>query len=1080
MKTFLAHPALWFLHSSFFILHLSAAAATNDLTSALQKGLFEEEANHNLEAAAQAYQTVSAQFDKDRKLAATAIFRLGEVYRKQGKTNEATAQYERIVREFADQPTLVTLSRQNLSATQPGGKSPITKPSTEAADETTRKLVAEAERDSTEATELIKRIKSLEGDKARMLVQQSLPNAVMDSLMKQLAEAEQKVAALKIDYHPEHPTMRSAVALLKIVQDQCDTQIVSALTTLEFKRDVAEKRLAALRVPPVGQSSAPPAAEPSRTTDEEEKEIRRIQAMIQNSPDLINAPVSEGGVTPLWSAASSGQLRVAKFLLDAGAVVDQRAGGGSPIHRAAAAGHKAMVELLLDHKADANGRDTSGKTPLHSAAENGFQSVVETLLARKADVNAQTKKNQETPLHLAAGKGHSAMVELLVAKGAQLDVKDARGRTALASASYSGHALVVKRLLEARADANIPDSEGRNALSHAAEKGHLEVVRALLEGKADPNIGKLNLPLAMAARGKRQEIAEALLQAGADANLAGKLSSPVGTPNQPSFGSGGPGPFGPYVPLQIAVAQLDAAMVKLLLKFKADANAKDLWSTPPSPLTRWILGDAEILRAFLDAGADANAEAWQEWPLLVQASVDGNATAVELLLAHGAKPNVEGHEGRSSLNYAAEKICLKCVELLLEAKADANAATRDGITALHWALNLGAKEMVEALIAHGADVNRKTQSGETPLHWAMRIGKNGIGSAKMAELLLAKGADPNMRNNDGNTPLDFAKAQSASPRFGGVGAMPLPGVGLPTIPTRALRQPDGTPAENQPVDVAALLRQHGALDDLPDFNSIRFTRQGIAQPQKVFAKGPKLTNQFTLLETVMAFYNQQTVTINSQVVRQPAHQAFLFPDFGRIIIRRPSQKAGGGKDQEIKASLLNRSNLVDCAKDVPVEFGDVIEIPERIHALNEGSTDPVREMEQSFVDTKFRANQSLLLQGRNYPTNEVIRVMKKADEAKATTQRWECLQKSVQLVVAGEPTTFTVDSWKEGFLSQALAKTEARAVLRSSSDLSRVKVTRKAATGKSNALTVDVSNNPQRNDDLWLRDGDVIEVPDKP
>lgn len=78
-------------------------AATNDLSRALQKGLFEEEANHNLEAAAQAYQSVATQFDKDRKLAATAIFRLGEVYRKQGKTNEANAQYERILREFSDQ-----------------------------------------------------------------------------------------------------------------------------------------------------------------------------------------------------------------------------------------------------------------------------------------------------------------------------------------------------------------------------------------------------------------------------------------------------------------------------------------------------------------------------------------------------------------------------------------------------------------------------------------------------------------------------------------------------------------------------------------------------------------------------------------------------------------------------------------------------------------------------------------------------------------------------------------------------------------------------------------------------------------
>src|SRR5436190_1041962 len=47
----------------------SGFCATNDLTSALQKGLFEEEANHNLDAAIQAYQAVIKQFDRDRKLA---------------------------------------------------------------------------------------------------------------------------------------------------------------------------------------------------------------------------------------------------------------------------------------------------------------------------------------------------------------------------------------------------------------------------------------------------------------------------------------------------------------------------------------------------------------------------------------------------------------------------------------------------------------------------------------------------------------------------------------------------------------------------------------------------------------------------------------------------------------------------------------------------------------------------------------------------------------------------------------------------------------------------------------------------
>ena len=89
-------------------------AATNNLTSLLQQGLFEEEANRNLDAAIASYQSLATQFDKDRQVAATAVFRLGECYRKLGKTNEAVLQYERIILEFPDQQTLATLSRQNL------------------------------------------------------------------------------------------------------------------------------------------------------------------------------------------------------------------------------------------------------------------------------------------------------------------------------------------------------------------------------------------------------------------------------------------------------------------------------------------------------------------------------------------------------------------------------------------------------------------------------------------------------------------------------------------------------------------------------------------------------------------------------------------------------------------------------------------------------------------------------------------------------------------------------------------------------------------------------------------------------
>lgn len=201
--------------------------------------------------------------------------------------------------------------------------------------------------------------------------------------------------------------------------------------------------------------------------------------------------------------------------------------------------------------------------------------------------------------------------------------------------------------------------------------------------------------------------------------------------------------------------------------------------------------------------------------------------------------------------------------------------------------------------------------------------------------------------------------------------------------------------------------------------------------------------------------------------------ALPFPDFARIIIRRPSAKPGG-KDQEIKVSLLNNSNVMDCAHDVPVQFGDVIEIPESVHALNAAMPNPVREMEEA---TKISGRLTGVPPGSSF-AERLQAITKENTSAYRTTA--QCLQKSVQLVVAGETTTFQVNSWKEGFLSAALGKTEARSALRSSSDLSRVQVTRKTgSSAKPAVFTVDVSDPSSCNDDLWLQDGDVIEVPEK-
>ena len=118
---------------------------------------------------------------------------------------------------------------------------------------------------------------------------------------------------------------------------------------------------------------------------DEDQEIQRIQQMIQNSPDLINRASSDEG-TPLFSAASKDQMRVAGFLLDHGADVNAPAGTHgkiwdtwTPLMAAADYGHKTMVDLLLSRGADVNWKNKGGETALYRAVLRGFQAVTEGL-----------------------------------------------------------------------------------------------------------------------------------------------------------------------------------------------------------------------------------------------------------------------------------------------------------------------------------------------------------------------------------------------------------------------------------------------------------------------------------------------------------------------------------------------------------------------------------------------------------------------------------------------------------------------------------------------------------------------------
>ena len=141
-------------------------------------------------------------------------------------------------------------------------------------------------------------------------------------------------------------------------------------------------------------------------------------------------PTAKAPDISIHEAASSGNIEAVKKHLTAGADVNAKNGGGTPLHFAALLGRKEIAEMLISKGADVNAKDEFGYTPLHHAAWNGHTEIAGLLITTDADVNA--KDGWEwTPLHIAANKSHKETIELLIAKGADVNALNNKSDTPL-------------------------------------------------------------------------------------------------------------------------------------------------------------------------------------------------------------------------------------------------------------------------------------------------------------------------------------------------------------------------------------------------------------------------------------------------------------------------------------------------------------------------------------------------------------------------------------------------------------------------------------------------------------------------
>jgi ankyrin repeat domain-containing protein 50 len=191
------------------------------------------------------------------------------------------------------------------------------------------------------------------------------------------------------------------------------------------------------------------------------------------------------GMTPLIVSAEVGDNTMVLLLLEKGADIEAKTHDGrTALRRAAENGHEAAVRILLERRADVDAKNEFGWTVLHRAAENGHEATVRVLLEHWADVDAKAAFRW-TALHRAAENGHEATVRVLLEHRADINVKDESGGTALHRAAENGHETTMRVLLEYRADVDARDEYGGTALHRAAENGHEATMRVLLEHRAD-------------------------------------------------------------------------------------------------------------------------------------------------------------------------------------------------------------------------------------------------------------------------------------------------------------------------------------------------------------------------------------------------------------------------------------------------------------------------------------------------------------------------------------------------------------------------------------------------------------------
>ncbi len=244
-------------------------------------------------------------------------------------------------------------------------------------------------------------------------------------------------------------------------------------------------------------------------------------------------------------------------------------------------------------------------------------------------------------VYTALELNHTGILKLLLASGAQTP-EDMPGL--FLAVGFDSLDLLKKELAK-KPDVNACYGGRRTALNLAASNGKLDIARALLEAGADPDLAcSVGLtPLIWTARAGKADAVRLLLEYGADPSIHGS--------------------HGGLSPLLFAVKKESDQMALCLL----------------------------------EAGADPDKKIYSHTVVLIESAKTDRMDMVRLLLKHEADPNIANKFGWTALMCAAWNGNRNMVQVLLDAGAVSLLTNEDGLTATELSEKNGHPALAEYL-----------------------------------------------------------------------------------------------------------------------------------------------------------------------------------------------------------------------------------------------------------------------------------------------------------------------------------------------------------------------------------------------